>query len=453
MATANGERPEAAWNSARLIPAVGSKNDKDREQRATSSLLAVMGIVKGFGRTIVSKAGGPAGTLSTFIEVGFDTEDRHALRPDGAIIVERGKTRWACLVEVKTGSDELRTEQIEGYLDLARANAFDAVLTITNDIASATDEVPVLFDRRKARGLTLKHVSWWRILTLAIEEQEHRGVEDPEQAYILGELIRYLQDNRSGASGFEGMGPDWVKVRDGIHDGTLQQGDPRLGEIAGRWEEFIEYVSLELRQQWGVKVEPNWPRKSKREDRLGPATKQLIRDGSLTASIKVPHAAAPIDLTADLRTRRFTTSAEISAPKVGRAKTRINWMLRQTRDMPDDLLIDVRYPNVRESVSARNGAAQANPELLLYQADPKREARAFRLHRDNPMGRKAGKDKGSFVGESRKQMHDFYRDVLQNVHTWQPPAPRLAKEPETVPTDDGAPPVPQQSSAMEQGES
>ena len=369
--------------------------------------------------------------FSTFTEVRLATEDKKDLRPDGGIVVERGKTRWSCLVEVKTGSDELSTTQIEGYLDLARLHGFDAVLTITNDIASSADEVPVIFDRRKARGLGLTHISWWRILTLAIEESEHRGVDDPEQAYILDELIRYLQDERSGASGFEGMGPDWVKVRDGIHDGTIQQGDEQAREIAGRWEEFIEYVSLELRQRWGVKVEPKWTLKT-RQERLGPATKQLVRDGLLTASIKVPNAAAPLDLTADLRTRRFTTATEIRAPKEGGAKRRLNWLLRQTRDMPADLFVDVRYPNIREWVSARNADAQEDPERLLCPSDPKREPRAFRLHRDGKMGRKAGKDQGSFVGESRSLLHEFYRDVLQNIRAWQPPAPKLPKEPEST---------------------
>lgn len=433
MTAAGNESLEANWTAARLIPSVGIRSSKEAEARATSSLLAVMSIVKSFGRVIVSKAGGPAGSVATFTEVRLDTGDAKELRPDGAIVVQRGKTRWSCLVEVKTGSDQLHTEQIEGYLDLARAHGFDGLLTITNDIASATTELPVEYDKRKARGLALAHISWWRILTLAIEEYEHRGVDDPEQAYMLGELIRYLQDEKSGASGFDGMGSDWAKVRDGVHDGTIQQGDERAREIVRRWEEFIEYVSLELRQQWGVKVLPNWPRNSTRESRLGPATRQLTREGHLTASVKIPHAAAPLDLTADLRTRRVTTSAEVRAPKEGGAKRRINWMLRQTRTMPADLYIDVGYPNIREWVSRKNGDAQEDPESLLCPSDPKREPKAFRLHRDGKMGRKAGRDRGSFVGESRSQAHEFYRDVLQNIRAWQPPAPKLPKEQNTAP--------------------
>jgi len=68
-------------------------------------------------------------------------------------------------------------------------------------------------------------------------------------------------------------------------------------------------------------------------------------------------------------------------------------MLRQTRDMPGDLFIDVRYPNIREWVWARNVDAQDDPERLLCPSDPKREPRAFRLHRDGKMGRKAGKER------------------------------------------------------------
>jgi len=432
MPTTSTEQPEAKWHPARLIPSVGSKSDRDREERATSSLLAVIAVVKGFGRNIVSRLGAPAGTISTFTEVRFDEEDSKSLRPDGVIVVERGKTRWGCLVEVKTGESGLETDQIESYLDLARARGFAAVLTISNDIASGSSEVPVSFHKGKARGLTVAHVSWWRILTAAIEEREHRGIDDPEQAYILGELIRYLQDDKSGASGFEDMGQHWVHVRDRVRDETLNQGDPATRDVVSHWEEFIVYVSLELRQKFGRKVEPNWPRNSDRASRLIPASKRLAQDGVLTASIKIPDAAAPLDLVADLRTRQLTTSAEIAAPRFTGAKKRVSWMLRQTREMPGDLRVHVRYPNARGWTSMKNGEAQMHPERLLYASDPKREPRSFRLAQVGDLGRKRGKDHGSFVGDSRKQLHEFYREVLQGIRAWQPPAPQLPKEPEPV---------------------
>ena len=37
-------------------------------------------------------------------------------------------------------------------------------------------------------------------------QKEHRGLSDPEQASILGELIRYLERERSGPLELEDMG-------------------------------------------------------------------------------------------------------------------------------------------------------------------------------------------------------------------------------------------------------
>ena len=162
---APSERPEDGWHAARLIPAVGIKGQGEQEMRATSSLLAVMVAVPDFGREVLATFGAPAGRISTFTEVRLDDDDGKSLRPDGAIVVEHGKRRWSCLVEVKTGRADLQRDQTEGYLDIARAHGFDGLVTITNDIASDATELPVAIDQRKAKGLAVHHVSWWRILT------------------------------------------------------------------------------------------------------------------------------------------------------------------------------------------------------------------------------------------------------------------------------------------------
>ena len=58
---------------------------------------------------------------------------------DGAAVVERGKTRWTCLVEVKTGAAALRAMQVSRYLELARENRLDAMLT-TSSIDTAASQ-------------------------------------------------------------------------------------------------------------------------------------------------------------------------------------------------------------------------------------------------------------------------------------------------------------------------
>src|SRR3954451_13556131 len=116
------------WHAARLIPAVGIRGQEEQERRATSSLLAVMHAVPDFGHAILGPLGAPKGRISTYAEVRFKDPDGKVSIPDGAVVVERGKTRWSCLVEVKTGTADLTAEQVNRYLDIAREYGMDAVL-------------------------------------------------------------------------------------------------------------------------------------------------------------------------------------------------------------------------------------------------------------------------------------------------------------------------------------
>jgi hypothetical protein len=58
-------KPEEAWHSARLIPTSGIGGQDEQEQRATSSLLAVMKAVPQFGRALVAHLAAPAGVSVT----------------------------------------------------------------------------------------------------------------------------------------------------------------------------------------------------------------------------------------------------------------------------------------------------------------------------------------------------------------------------------------------------
>ncbi len=140
---------EDEWHLARLIPTTGIGGQDEQEQRATSSLLAVIGAVPEFGRALLVYAGAPAGRIRTYTEVPLKDGEDKIWRPDGAIIVERGKTHWRCLVEVKTGAALLKPEQISAYLDLARQHGFDCVLTISNQITGGSNESPLAVDGRR----------------------------------------------------------------------------------------------------------------------------------------------------------------------------------------------------------------------------------------------------------------------------------------------------------------
>ena len=298
------------------------------------------------------------------------------------------------------------------------------MLTISNQITASPTESPVAFDPKKLKKVALRHLSWWQVMTEARVEHKHRGISDPDQAWLLGELIAYLDNERAGAVGFEDMGQNWVGVRDGARQKTLRLSGADVREVARRWEEFVQYLALGLCQDLGKDVAPMWPKKLDAAGRSVAAVKLLVDEGKLSAAIRVPGAIAAIELDADLRTRLFTTAVEVIAPREGRAKTRIGWLTRQLRDAPDDLRIEVRYPNARETSTTSLKEAREKPDRLLLASDSKREPRSFRLSMART-GAKRGRGPGSFVYESKAQTLDFYRLALQGLRAWSAAAPKL----------------------------
>jgi hypothetical protein len=434
-----GPEPEG-WRHARLIPTYGMRSQQDQEKRATSCLLAVMHGVPEFGHALLKELGAPkAPVIETFAEVRFKGSDGNTVIPDGAIVCRRGGKSWTCLVEVKTGSAQLRDQQVTTYLDIARANGFDGVLTISTQITADSSESPVAVDKRKLRGgLGLWHFSWWRVLTEAVVQQRYRGISDPDQEWVLRELIHYLSSEASGAVGFGDMGENWVKVRKSAHDGTIRPGDAAAFDVAERWEQFTNYLALSLSQELGAKITVQRPRKQTTAARLDELVKSLADAGELVSELRIPDAVGPLTIRANLRSRQTFTSVSVDAKGEGRQKGRFTWLLRQLHDASDDVLVEAAFPNARATTVARLGDVRDDPAPLYYPNDAKRPPRSFVVTQARPMGQKRGRAEGSFVRETSAQAVEFYRDLVQELKPWRPSAPRLRTEPDSAPpTQDG----------------
>ncbi len=421
----------ANWHPARLIPTAGIKGQEEQERRATSSLLAVLVAVPEFAESLLSQVGAPKGRVSTYVEVQLKDGAGKVHIPDGVITVERGKTRWAALVEVKTGDGVLGADQVTRYVDMARQHGFQAVLTLSTAITSSPEDLPYTLDKRKLRSVPVRHLSWWRVITEAVVQHRYRGISDPDQAWILGELIAYMDHQASGCSGFTDMGASWVSARDAAHNGTLRAADPEAAEVASRWEQFSDYIALGLAQDLGADVVVARPRGSTPDQRHQAAVRDLVDSGCLRAQLKIPDAVAPLNVTADLRAKRTLTSVTVRAPEDGRAQTRINWLLKQLKDAPDDLRIEVVFAGTRETTSVLLGQARELPACLLLASDPKREPKRFVLELGRKLGTKRGRGRGTFVTDTKQHAVDFYADIMQGLSEWRPKAPRL-REPEVA---------------------
>ena len=423
-----GSKADAAtWQAARLIPTAGIKGAREQEQRATSALLSVMEAVPEFGRELVGDLGAPKGKrtkLHTYVEVFLDDGSGGTVRPDGAIIADSGKRRWSALVEVKTGTDQTNTEQVLKYVDAAIREGFDGVLIIDNNILGGADDVPGEIPKNKLRTVQVWQLSWWRIVTEAILQHDYRGVSDPDQAWILSELIAYLSHERSGVAELGDMGPSWVKVRDGARHNALNKRQSEVGDIARRWEQFVHWVALGFTQETGVDVTPERV-KTDLAERIEETKDELVDKGVLSMRLRIPDAVGPLSLTADLRAQMVTTSVSIKAPGEGRPDTRVRWILRQLKDAPDDLRIETRFVGLKRTTAVLLGEVREDEKKVLLPDDQKREPREFHLSLARPMGIKRGSGQGGFITETRQQAIDFYRELFQQLTEWRPKAPKL----------------------------
>ena len=415
------------WLPARLIPTSGIKGTREQEMRATSALLSVLTAVDEFGKAIVrDKLGAPAGEIQTFLEVPLKLASGRTVRPDGAIVVSRGKRTWTALVEVKTARNELAAEQIEDYLGAAREFGFDAVVTISNQLSRAPGEHPIQVDRRLTRRVQLHHLSWVAIVTEAVTQHEHREISDPDQAWILGELIAYLGHDSSGAMEFDDMGPHWTTIRDAVRTKTLRARDEGVDDLLSRWDELSRYLSLHLGRELGADVQQVLSRKDRSDPRVRQAAslRSLIDDGVLSCTLRVPDTVSDIDIIADLRARTVAARLTVEAPREGRSLTRINWLMRQLRSAPQNVRIDSSFEGSRQTTSELLGSLADESKLALLD-DTKLAPKRFTVALTHEMGIKRGKGQGTFIESVTSLLETFYREVAQEITPWTPKAPRL----------------------------
>ncbi|WP_186357110.1 TerD family protein [Streptomyces sp. SLBN-118] len=403
-----------AWRPARLFPAPSLKSDKERELRATSVLLSVMAEVPELGRRLTAAFGAPAGRMQTFTEVTLPHGDTPK-RPDGVIRVERAGKLWTALVETKTNGNPLKPEQVQSYMDIAARRGYEAVITLSNDVAlEGSPLVDVKTDGRRRNKVVLWHLSWAEVAHQAQMLIRHEGVGNAAHAWLLQELLHYLQHENSGCHGFQNMGPAWVPVRNGIDTETLCQGDPRAVEVVESWERLIRQVCLRLGGELGQKALP--VQRAKRgtdpQSRRAVLADRLCDEGRLAAELRIDGTPGVLGITADLRTARLRTSIEIQAPEGSYPLTSAKRLLRLLAEAPADL-------HVETLVEGGSGPRGTLERLRPEPADilPKDGARitGFRLSLFKGMGATRGSAESGFIRSVDESVDRFYASVVAQL--------------------------------------
>lgn len=254
---------------------------------------------------------------------------------------------------------------------------------------------------------------------------DHRGIEDRAQAWILSELVRYLEDTRSGAAGFDDMGPAWVPIREAIAVGTVRASDKRIGDVAASWDKLIRHLCLRLTGQLGVTVAPVLPRKLAADAaaRHQSVIAVLATEGRLSATVRIPKAIGPLTVVADMRVGQVRASVEIDAPREGGATRRVNWLLRQLKDAPDSLSVEVVAARQAQTECELLKDVRASNAPLL--PDPGVDVRAFRLTLSSPLGTKRSGLRGAFIPSVNAAVDAFYAQVIQPLRPFPSAAAKL----------------------------
>lgn len=195
---------------------------------------------------------------------------------------------------------------------------------------------------------------------------------------------------------------------------------------------LVRQLCLQLTSDLGVTVTHALPRRLATDSaaRIQALVTRLSADGVLDAILKVPLAAGPLTVTADLRTSQVKVSVDLAAPQEGTGQRRIAWLLRQLRDAPDALLVEALFTGRTDSSCEQLVDVRDNATALL--PDKSAEIAAFRLTLASPMGTKRSGVRGAFVPSVTSAVEAFYSTVVQALKPWVPAAPKL---PDDVRTD------------------
>jgi len=415
----------------RLLPTVA---DSKKEQRATSSLLASFMVVPAFANTVLSSVGahfGKRSKIKCYTEVVFKSKGIKRPRPDGLLLLDSsGNKTWSAIIESKIGSSEIRSEQIEEYLDLARELGIDAVITISNQFAMLPTHHPIQVSKLKTRSVGLYHFSWLSLLSMAVlvSDNSHSQVENAEQTFILNELVRYLQHDASGVTALTSMGNGWKELCSELLQGAAisRKADYVEQSVAG-WHQLLRFLAIQLSVAIGKTVHICLTRERTKDPVVNfeEDVSFLLKNNCLSVEFEIPDAAARLLFNADILRRTISLSMRVDAPKdKTKATAPINWLTRQLSSVRDaGLMIRAYWPRRISMTSALLNHVLEDPKILVPENVSDLPVSLEVVHMVDLAGRFRGPK--TFVEEAEKVFLEFYSTVGQRLTRWIPKPPKI----------------------------
>lgn len=422
--------------TARLIPVTA---DSNKEVRAASVVLAAMRGIFEFRQTMLSSLGvrvGNRAELGAWTEITFrkDRKSKQAKsktdRPDGLIVLDTGRKKWTALIEAKIGNAEIGEEQLQAYLEQAKAHKIDAVITITNQFVAEPSHHPVKLSKTQTRNIELYHWSWMYLLTQATLLLEGNEIDSPDQHFLLEEVVRYLGHDSSGINRFDSMNREWKDVVSKVKSGaTLNKNSEEVENTVSSWHQEQRDLSLVMSRKLSrpVRLRLSRSHRTDPKKRLKDDCEILASKHVLECELEVPNAAAELHVTADLAKRVIICCMKVAAPQdKKRASARVNWLRRQLSGIdPSGLFVKAIRPGRAEATQAALADVLNDPDALESDHTDVVPT-GFEIFYITDLASRFSGNK-VFIEELERAVPHFYEQAGQRLRAWVPPPPKIRR--------------------------
>jgi hypothetical protein len=332
-------------------------------------------------------------------------------------------------VEAKVGNAELTVEQLDSYLEIAKLNGVDALITVSNQFAPLPSQHPVHLSASSLKKATVLHWSWMYVLTQAALQLGNGDIEDKEQRVILNEMVRFLSHPSAGVKSFDQMPASWTAVASAVQaGGAVSAKGNDAHEVVGAWYQETRNLSLILSRQIGEDVDLKVSRAHVADPaaRLKSDTQLLATENCLRATFAVPNTAAAIEVIADFRKRSVFASMKVNAPADRKStKARVNWLIRQLqKSKPDNIHIRLFWPGRAPFTQHPLSVLRERPETA---EEDGKVVTSFEVLFARDLGARYAQRK-NFIVELEQAIPEFYEQVGQHLKAWQPQAPKVKED-------------------------
>ncbi|NOX73132.1 MAG: hypothetical protein GXP03_05785 [Alphaproteobacteria bacterium] len=416
---------------ARLFPVLSTTS---KEGRTTSIVLACLAAIPEFGKEVLASIGQKTGVrtgVDVYTEVVFTKHSSEIKdRPDGLITLKNRSGEWRALIEAKVANSKLEADQIERYRVLAKDNGVDCVITLSNQFATNPNIHPLEEVRKSRSKIPVFHWSWMHILTTVDLLLSQGRISDAHQRDMLNELRRFLSHESAGVKGFDRMPAQWSDLNKLVSSGgTIAVRSGAAIVSLNAWHQETRDLSLILSRltETGVTEKLSSKHRNDVKQRQKDELDILRKHLQLRCVLAIPNAAAPVEISADLRRRCLNVGMSLRAPenKVT-TKARLNWVLRQIKGEDQDLYIRLHWPGTSQPSQFPLGELRENVEIATVGKEHL-SPRAFHVFLSRRIGAKFTQQT-NFISELERIVPEFYRNIGSELTAWKKSAPRIKGE-------------------------